>query len=188
MLLFSELSSGRMASAANTFIFTTQSQELTLPENVNIKLDAKYNRKIKAYLESDIDSIWKERLAVLPTMFNGTKFRLHSVEEKGSEIQLNIGITCYRDFQGTNLSSDVLVLQSQGLCDHDDSQAYMSDALGVGALVLTSDNHIVLLYRSKNCGEDINLWDRPGGHPEPKVCKLQNTRHYLYSWTYSKIR
>ncbi|XP_052269344.1 uridine diphosphate glucose pyrophosphatase NUDT22-like [Dreissena polymorpha] len=46
---------------------------------------------------------------------------------------------------------------------------YLSDALGVGAVVVTKDDHIVLLFRSKNCGEDVNLWDRPGGHCEPKV-------------------
>jgi len=159
-----------MALTANTFIYSTQAKEFTLEENITINLNSKYNRKSVTDLERDINSIWSQRLVELPSMFNGTKFRLHSIEENGIGVQLNIGITCYKDFQGTNLSSDVLVLQSQGLGEHDDSQAFMSDALGVGALILTSDDHIVLLYRSKNCGEDINLWDRPGGHPEPKVC------------------
>lgn len=158
-----------MASTANTIIYSTPSKDMTVEKNIIINLDPEFNRKETPQLQKDIDEIWNKRLEVLPSMFNGTKFRLYSIEEKGTDVQLNIGITCYKDFQGTNLSERVLELQSQGLCEHDDSQVYMSDALGVGALVLTSDSHVVLLFRSKNCGEDIHLWDRPGGHPEPKV-------------------
>ncbi|KAL4238646.1 UDP-sugar diphosphatase [Mactra antiquata] len=156
-----------MESGTNSIIYTTKCKNLTTPDSVKVKLSKEYNRKLSPTLEEEIESIWKRRLAELPSLFNGTKFRLHSVEEDQSLIILNLGVTCYKDFQGTNLSSDVLVLQSQGLCDHDDSQAYMCDALGVGALVMTSDDHIVLIFRSKNCGEDTEMWDRPGGHAEP---------------------
>lgn len=163
-----------MQTPTSSIIFTTKSKNQTSPSDVEVKLDPSYNRKRMESLEHDIQDTWKRRLNELPSLFNGTKFRLHSVEENGDKVTLNIGITCYRDFQGTNLSKDILLLQSQGLCDHDDSQAYMSDALGVGALVQTADNHMVLLFRSKNCGEDTELWDRPGGHAEPKVSKVLN--------------
>lgn len=157
-----------METAANSIIYTTNSKDLTRPSDIKVQLDPKYNRKEKKDLEDNIEQIWRNRLTELPSMFNGTKFRLHSIEEKDNILLLNMGVTCYKDFQGTNLSKNALVLQSEGLCDHDNSQAYQSDALGVGALIQTSDNHMVLLYRSKNCGEDVELWDRPGGHPEPK--------------------
>lgn len=158
-----------MQTDTSSIIFSTKSKRQTRPCDVKVKLDPVYNRKQTDSLENAIQDTWKRRLDELPSLFNGTKFRLHSVEENDDTLKLNMGITCYRDFQGTNVSKDVLFLQSQGLCDYDDSQAYMSDALGVGALVQTVDDHMVLLYRSRNCGEDTELWDRPGGHPEPKV-------------------
>lgn len=158
-----------MEIPTNTIIFNTKVKTLTTPSDVRLKLNPAYNRKKSVNLENDIEEIWKRRCAELPSLFNETKFRLHSTEVEGNILTLNLGITCYRDFQGTNLSKNVLTLQSEGLCEHDDSQAYMSDALGVGALVHTTDDFMVLLFRSKNCGEDIKLWDRPGGHSEPKV-------------------
>lgn len=165
---FSKYNQQMMETAANSFLFTTKSRELTGPSDIRVILDPKYNRRTSRELEESIDQIWNKRLAELPSMFNGTKFRLHSVAEKDDKLFWHMGVSCYKDFQGTNLSDNALVLQSQGLSDFDDSQTYMSDALGVGALVLTVDDHMVLLFRSKNCGEDIGLWDRPGGHPEPK--------------------
>ena len=159
----------KMDPSSSSIIYSTKLKEQTCPTNVKVKLDPAFNRKTLPILEQEIEETWKRRLAELPSLFNGTKFRLHSVEELGDSLNLNLGITCYKDFQGSNLSKDLLILQSQGLCDHDDSQAYLSDALGVGALVQTVDDYMVLLYRSKHCGEDTEMWDRPGGHPEPKV-------------------
>ncbi|WAR20133.1 NUD22-like protein [Mya arenaria] len=154
-----------------TVIYTTRSPSLTLPENIHVNLSPSFNRQtLPGDQERDIDKHWQDRLVQLPSLFNGTKFRLDSLEDnKSGDLNLNLGVTCYKDFQGTNLSQDVLLMQSQGLCDHDNSQAYLSDALGVGAFVLTADDHMVLLFRSQNCGEDVNLWDRPGGHAEPKA-------------------
>lgn len=152
-----------------TVLFTTKSVNLTLPSDVRINLHSKFNRKcLPQTFQQELETIWEKRLKDLPSLFNGTKFRLDSVEENNNALILNLGVTCYKDFQATNLSENMLVLQSQGLCDHESSQAYMSDALGVGALIQTNDNHMVLLYRSNNCGEDKHMWDRPGGHAEPK--------------------
>ena len=164
----------RKMDPSSSIIYSTKLKEQTCPTNVKVKLDPAFNRKTLPILEQEIEETWKRRLAELPSLFNGTKFRLHSVEELGDSLNLNLGITCYKDFQGSNLSKDLLILQSQGLCDHDDSQAYLSDALGVGALVQTVDDYMVLLYRSKHCGEDTEMWDRPGGHPEPKVRNIYN--------------
>jgi len=45
----------------------------------------------------------------------------------------------------------------------------MSDALGVGALMESSDGQVVLMKRAEHLAEAPGLWDIPGGHPEPKV-------------------
>ena len=45
----------------------------------------------------------------------------------------------------------------------------MSDALGVGAFLVSSDDQVVLLKRGLHLAEAPGLWDIPGGHPEPQV-------------------
>jgi len=50
-----------------------------------------------------------------------------------------------------------------------DSVLLFSCFKGVGCVLLTSDNQIVLLKRSGECAEAPLLYDVPGGHPEPGV-------------------
>ena len=45
----------------------------------------------------------------------------------------------------------------------------MSDALGVGAFLESSDGQVVLMKRGEHLAEAAGLWDIPGGHPEPQV-------------------
>jgi len=85
------------------------------------------------------------------------------------QVIFNIGITSYKDFISTNWSPHATELSQLGLSHHSNSQAYMSDALGVGSLVVTDDNQVILLKRSEHLAEAAGLWDIPGGHPEPKV-------------------
>ena len=48
-------------------------------------------------------------------------------------------------------------------------QAYLSDALGVGVFMESSDGQVVLMKRGEHLAEAQGLWDIPGGHPEPHV-------------------
>jgi len=75
-------------------------------------------------------------------------------------------------------------------------QAYMSDALGVGAFLESSDEQVVLLKRGEHLAEAPGLWDIPGGHPEPQVLtngglKYSNTggtcsdSHNYSQWFYT---
>lgn len=59
-------------------------------------------------------------------------------------------------------------------------QAYMSDALGVGAFLESSDGQVVLLKRGEHLAEAPGLWDIPGGHPEPQV-----TIGYIKYWNHT---
>ena len=119
-----------------------------------------------------IESVWNERVNENPKLYNGTKFRLYGCQydEGSEELTMSLGVTDYRTFLGTNWSPNALLYQEQGESHHNDRQAYMSDALGVGALVHTYDGCAVFLRRSKHCGEAQCLLDVPGGHPEPQVC------------------
>ncbi|XP_029637932.1 uridine diphosphate glucose pyrophosphatase NUDT22 [Octopus sinensis] len=137
----------------------------------HVFLESDFNRRpLPNQLEEEINNVWKIRQSKNMTLYNGTKFRVHavfpSVDKKGVNLQL--GVTCYRDFLGTNWSFRSQHLQTVGLALFGNSQACMSDPLGVGSLLLTSDQRIILLKRSQNCAEAPGLWDIPGGHAEPQ--------------------
>ena len=142
-----------------------------------VNLGKKNNRcKLPSPLsEAQVDQVWTDRLANNNKLYNGTKFRLHSVTmTTTTELHLQLGITCYKDFLGTNWSPVSPSILEMGQRDYGNSQAYMSDALGVGALLMTVDGKVVIIKRSQHCGEAAGLWDIPGGHPEPQVSFFQS--------------
>ncbi|KAK3526703.1 hypothetical protein QTP70_032081 [Hemibagrus guttatus] len=87
-------------------------------------------------------------------------------------LRLQLGLTCYKDFLGTNWSEEAMNLQQRGRLEVGDPQAHLAQPLGVGAVLLTSDGQVVMLRRSQRVAEAAGLLDIPGGHPEPKaVCQ-----------------
>lgn len=90
-------------------------------------------------------------------------------EEQSLVLKLQLGVTCYKDYLGTNWSQKAEELQRRGETERVDPQAFLAQPLGVGAVVATSDGEIVLLRRSQKVAEAAGLLDIPGGHPEPKV-------------------
>ncbi|XP_017559286.1 uridine diphosphate glucose pyrophosphatase NUDT22 [Pygocentrus nattereri] len=87
-------------------------------------------------------------------------------------LSLQLGLTCYKDFLGTNWSQEAVSLQRRGEVEFGDPQALLAQPLGVGAVLVTSDGQVVLLQRSQRVAEAVGLLDIPGGHPEPKaVCQ-----------------
>lgn len=141
-------------------------------ENLKVALSEDYNRKtLPPEHELEISDVWEEKVRRNPSLYNGTKFRLDSIVGNAcsENIIFNLGITCYKDFIGTNWSPNAKQFHVLGSSKCGNSQAYLSDALGVGALLETKDNFAVFLKRSMLCAEAPGLWDIPGGHPEPKV-------------------
>ncbi|XP_063046514.1 uridine diphosphate glucose pyrophosphatase NUDT22 [Engraulis encrasicolus] len=87
-------------------------------------------------------------------------------------LSLQLGLTCYKDYLGTNWSESVPELQEKGRAQLGDEQALLAQPLGVGAVMATADGQVVLLRRSLKVAEAAGQLDIPGGHPEPKaVCK-----------------
>ncbi|XP_024009501.1 nudix hydrolase 9 isoform X2 [Eutrema salsugineum] len=79
---------------------------------------------------------------------------------------LRLGLTDYRTFVGTNLSS----LWERFLVTSEDDSVrcrHTSSPLGNGAVIETSDKKIIVLRRSDNVGEFPGHYVFPGGHPEP---------------------
>ncbi|XP_053735550.1 uridine diphosphate glucose pyrophosphatase NUDT22 [Synchiropus splendidus] len=90
-------------------------------------------------------------------------------EEAVPLLTLRLGLTCYKDYLGTNWSLRVDELHKRGESEFGDHLALLAQPLGVGAVMSTSDGKVVLIRRSQKVAEAGGLLDIPGGHPEPKV-------------------
>ncbi|UJR27727.1 hypothetical protein I4U23_009004 [Adineta vaga] len=133
-----------------------------------------YNAKpLTDDIQKKLDERWNQLLNETKPgriLYNESKFRLHSIQtkiidENAMEFVLNLGLTDYKSFictQQQNLPDDIRQHITE---DH------LSHPLGVGCLLITSDDCIVLIKRNSNCVDSPNLYDLPGGHPEPKNAK-----------------
>ena len=170
-------------------MFTTHPGQIISRDKLVVKLSPSYNRKIMSDpMESEIEKNWQKRVEENPRMWNGTKFRIDDAYEENGKTIFHLGITCYKDFIGTNWSPRTKEIQQLGISKCGNSHAFMSDALGVGALVETADNYTILLKRSEHCGEAVGLYDIPGGHPEPKVKQSLHAEFYNIGHTYLNIQ
>lgn len=84
-------------------------------------------------------------------------------------LTLKMGLTCYKDYLGTNWSCRSAELRQQGGAEYGDPLALLAQPLGVGAILCTADDKVVLIRRSRKVAEAAGFLDIPGGHPEPKV-------------------
>ncbi|XP_078447057.1 nudix hydrolase homolog 9 isoform X2 [Wolffia australiana] len=125
-------------------------------------------------LEKSISEIWCQRILENPSMYNGLKFRYSGFKLKDMEgsysdnsVCLNLGLTDYRAFVGTNLNP----LWEKFLVPSGDEAIrcqHVASPLGNGAIVETLDKKIILLQRSSKVGEFPGFLVFPGGHSEPK--------------------
>lgn len=154
----------------------TSSVDGLSPDDISVEFSPDFNRATDSDVERIIEETWEHRQRENPHLFNGKKFRLHQVMwEPGSKPIFLLGLTTYRDYLGTNCSQKSAEIRDRGLRLADSNpQAFMSDALGVGALLCTKDCKFVFQRRSQICGEAQGLIDVPGGHPEPEMVPLLN--------------
>lgn len=142
-------------------------------------------------IEQMIDYQWTLRCSNNKSLFNGSKFRLNSVtvsnKNRQKKYTFNIGLTNYKDYLGTNNCKTVVNEISKRLNSEDkineeiDLNSYLACPLGCGALVVTSDEKILFIKRSENCGEYPLYYDRPGGYAEPDLCSnLNEINHELF--------
>lgn len=127
----------------------------SLPEDIQKRLDERWNTLVNDAQPGRI-------------LYNQSKFRLHSVELKTNDhdqsvqVILNLGLTDYKSF---------ICTQQQPLSDDIRQVIYeehLAHPLGVGCLLVTADEHLVLIKRSSACIDLPNMYDIPGGHAEPK--------------------
>ncbi|KAK7504864.1 hypothetical protein BaRGS_00003892 [Batillaria attramentaria] len=150
-------------------MFVADVEKLIPESKTSVSVLQKFNRMNLPDDKSSIEEIWANRLKENPRLFNGTKFRLHSVSSDSTgHLTLNLGVTDYREYLGTNWAPDVNRFHEQGLQLHSDPQVFLSDPAGVGAFTVTSDEYVIFLRRSSHCAEAPGMWDIPGGHAEPE--------------------
>nr|XP_028944281.1 nudix hydrolase 9 isoform X3 [Malus domestica] len=155
------------------------------PSQISVVFDGVYDRipHPDINLENSISEIWDQRVQKNPSLYNGTKFRYgqHVWNGGGGSNQephvcLNLGLTDYRTFVGTNLNPlwERFLVRSEDdaiRCQH------TSSPLGNGAIVETSDKKILVLQRSNNVGEFPGHFVFPGGHPEPHEVGIISHHH-----------
>ncbi|XP_076803570.1 uncharacterized protein LOC143447380 isoform X2 [Clavelina lepadiformis] len=121
-----------------TFMYLSADLNGLSTDQCQVKMSEVYNRKIENSFEKTICSKWKKRQLKNP-----------------------------RDYMETNWSPDIEYLQEIGRKQHTNSQAFLSDPLGVAGILTTSDNLVVFQRRNHWVAEGANQLDVPGGHPEP---------------------
>ena len=117
--------------------------------------------------EAQIDTIWRERVKSNPSLFDGTKFRFAGVRQ-GTQVIVDLGITSYKYFLGTNCKANW----------HELDPINLASPLGNAAIVETTDKKVVLLKRSQNVGECPDTIVCPGGHPEPEMVGIQSMKEW----------
>jgi len=89
-------------------------------------------------------------------------------QKEHPSLAIELGLTDYRSYLGTNASDSADRLIRDGLDIHEDREAFLSMKLGVGSVTLTADGFLVFILRSSHVAEAQGMVDVPGGHPEPE--------------------
>ncbi|XP_072958803.1 nudix hydrolase 9 [Typha angustifolia] len=170
------ISAGSSGDAGTAFKLLLSCPSGLPRSRVLVSFDRSYDRTTHpdSKLEESINEIWNHRLQKNPSLYSGLKFRygghaVHDVNGFGQEssVCLHLGLTDYRTFVGTNLNPlwEKFLISSEDdtlRCQH------MSNPLGNGAIVESSDKRILILQRSYNVGEFPGYFVFPGGHSEPQ--------------------
>merc|ERR1712131_30969 len=139
-----------------------QSTEGITEDQVEIDLKVEYNRNTSnPKIEELLEEKWKQKTAENSRLYSQSKFRLHSLNSTDSKIGLNIGLSSYKDFNGTNQNDEVFKIT--------DDRSFISDIIGVNGVLRTSDGYIIITKRAEWVGEHPGMLDTPGGHPEPSA-------------------
>lgn len=155
------------------------------PSQVSVVFNEAYDRipHPDPILENSISEIWEARVKQNTSLYNGKKFRygghtLHRGVDSNriDHVCLHLGLTDYRTFVGSNLSTlwEKFLVQSEDdwkQCQH------TASPLGNGAVIETSDKKIVVLQRSHNVGEFPGHYVFPGGHPEPREVGIESHQY-----------
>ena len=143
--------------------------------SIKVTFTSTANRKSQVADEAGIEASWAEAREKQPRLFDKSKFRLASIRWTSGAINIDLGLTSYKDYVGTNRLpvERRTALEADGERLYGDRTAFLSNALGVEAVLETSDGQIVLLRRSTAVTGGHGLYNGPSGHPEPSHAGLE---------------
>eukprot|EP00088_Acartia_fossae_P005370 TRINITY_DN12368_c0_g1_i3.p1 TRINITY_DN12368_c0_g1~~TRINITY_DN12368_c0_g1_i3.p1 ORF type:complete len:294 (+),score=47.84 TRINITY_DN12368_c0_g1_i3:68-949(+) len=155
-----------LEDSIETFSFMSNGHGVKISE-VEVTFDPEtFKMHEDAKTREEIEGRWKAICSKNSRIYNKSKFRLDNLHYKDSSVKLDVGLTDYKDLQGTNLTES-----SANLVDHskEDGKRFkkLSQAIGVGGWVITSDKKSFFIENATWKGEQGGKLDRPGGHPEP---------------------
>ncbi|CAE7836651.1 Nudt22 [Symbiodinium microadriaticum] len=133
------------------------------PQQVRVTFHSQNDRKAHSS-DSRIEEIWTEAVTKNSRIYDGSKFRLQGVSWSRGLLQVDLGLTGYKEYLGTLVGPWRSADSSRSM----GSAAHFSQALGCEAVLATADGQAVLLRRSGAVGTNSGLYNGPSGHPEPK--------------------
>jgi len=110
--------------------------------------------QLPASLAAEIDSFWREKAR--QGLYNGRMARLEEFELCPSSLWLRLSLTDYKTLLYSNAHKEEILQRWPA--------QILARAVGVSALVKTSDRLLVLIRRSKSVGEYPCHYDVLGGH------------------------
>jgi hypothetical protein len=116
-------------------------------------------RRSNPQIEAAIQQTWEREVALAiardRTLYDGELGRLVGFVSTAESLQLELAITRYRDFVGTNVFNVLDV--------HERGPEYLANPLGVSATVLTSDGLLVYGRRSNRVAYHVGYLQTIGG-------------------------
>jgi len=114
-------------------------------------------------IEGVIARTWETELALARDgermLYNGDLIRLVEARVTPTQLQLELGLTCYRDFLGTNLHNAATVRRN--------GEAHLANPLGISSTVITRDGSLVFGRRSGQVAFHAGHLHTFGGLVEP---------------------
>jgi hypothetical protein len=129
-------------------------------ERVVFSFDPMNRLRLTPEERREIDLFWQDLQGQGRHLHDSPLYRLTSFEEQDEDLVLGLGLTGYKEYQGTN------VRQPQWALDATESK--MANALALCAIAVTCDGRAFLQARSQHVGEYPGFWHvTPSGHLHP---------------------
>jgi hypothetical protein len=110
-----------------------------------------------------VERAWDQRLSMArergQSLFPGPMCAFRGWSVEGGRLQIEFGLTDYREFVGTNVSNPEIANRY--------SEAFLANGTGVCSVLVTSDNQIVLQRRSQSVFEHPGMLHLCGGSLAP---------------------
>lgn len=99
---------------------------------------------------------------------NSSYYKSFYDENQSPPFRIQLGLTDYRSYVGSNLGSKWKIFYDEGAAIHD-VNAFFGNPLGNISVIILKDGYHVLMKRGYNVAEAQGRLTCVGGHPEPSV-------------------